>query len=132
MSTQRRANCWQRVSCTDGASALGLSSPGLAAQIDRAPADSGTASPETVWNHPSDEDLSLGAPVWLATNSLQLDYRIIKLDRQGCQAIRPRSRSSSPPPGAKVGVLGGPSAHGLFHMHIPSPPRFEPFHRALP
>jgi hypothetical protein len=136
MSTQRRENRWQRRSCTecgvpgrrylpDGvqrAGPQGESFPGLFARQDRADANGGTAPP----SHPSDEDLSPGAPAWLATNSLQMDYRIVQLVRQDL-------RLGSPPFGAGRGAETGTSAtHGLSLPHIPSPSGFEQFHPTLP
>jgi hypothetical protein len=93
MSTQRRENRWQRISCTQrgsdsgvpgdrsssqGWKVSGLAIPAPIAQHGRAYAKVGTAPPKT--------------SAWLATNSLQSDHCTIKFAKQNI-------RRSSPSPG---------------------------------
>jgi hypothetical protein len=112
MSTQRRENRWQRISCTQRGSASGVpgdrsssqgwkvsghANPAPIAQHGRAYAKVGTAPP--------------GVPVWLATNSLQSDHRTIKFAEQNI-------RRSSPPTGA-----GCRAASATLATHRSSLPR---------
>jgi hypothetical protein len=138
MSTQRRENRWQRRNCTqraetssflDDRSMLlvwkvsGNASPGPVAQHGRAYAKVGTAP---VWLHPSDKDLSPGAPDWLATNSLQSDYNNLQIARQNI-------RRSSPPPGAGCCAAFATSATYRSSLpRFPSPSGFVCLHSTLP
>ena len=138
MSTQRRENRWQRRSCTQRAETScilgdeslsrvwkvsGNASPGPVARHSRALAKVGTAP---IRFHPSDKDLSPGAPDWLATNSLQLDYSNLQLARQNI-------RRSSPPPGAGCGAAFDPLAtHRSSFSRIPSPSGLVCLHPTLP
>ena len=80
MSTQRRENRWQRTNCTKRAGALGQKKSAPIAKKARAYATVGTAPPHTAASfHPSDKNLSPGAPERLATNSLQSDCRTKQL-----------------------------------------------------
>jgi len=143
MSTQRRENHWQHRSCTQRAGASEHGSFAPIARHDRAQAKVGTAPPAMpAWFHPSDGDLSLGAPERLATNSLQSDYRTMRLVQfvqfvplslvpsvpRGKLCKRHRARSA-PPFGAALGVAAGtlatlrsslafiPSSSGLVFLH---------------
>jgi hypothetical protein len=126
MSTQRRENRWQRTSCTEGKVSTrrflpdgvqrvgdpGHSNPAPITRIRRADASGGTAPPVT--------------PAWLATNSLQLDRRIVKLVRQDI-------RRGSPPPGVARRTASRTSAiHGSSLPHIPFPPGLALIHSTLP
>ena len=133
MSTQRRENRWQRTSCTEGAGASGYLDPGQAAQKGRAFASGGTAPPGFPASfHPSDKHLLPGGPERLATNSLQLDYRVAMPVRLALQLIRHSSRSSAPPPGIDSAASGRPATFASSLCHIPLPSVFAPLHPALP
>jgi hypothetical protein len=142
MSTQRRENRWRRTSCTGCAKLSGQAFSGPIARYACAIASGGTAPPEfTARFHPSDEDLSPGAPVRLATKSLQSGYRIVQLVRlvQFVQLVLvvqfvPRDlRLSSPPFGAGLGAATGtPANHGSSLPHIPSPSGLACLHPTLP
>jgi hypothetical protein len=118
MSTQRRASRWQRSSCTNSAEDLRHSCLGPAAWYGRADANGRTAPPDF--------------PVWLATNSLQSDYRIARLVWLVLFDIRQSLRSSPPTPGANCADIGRPAMHGSSLRHIPIPPGFEHLHSPLP
>lgn len=147
MSTQRRENrstpatttCRrgpryrrQRTRCaeSDGASRLeGLAS---SAWYDRAAANGGTARPIiSACFDPSDQSWS---PGWkrLATNSLQLDYRMVRLVWLGVHDFRHGTRSS-PPLGVGRSVdPGTPATHRLFLSFTPSPSGFARIHPSSP
>ena len=127
MSTQRRENRWRRTDCTRQ---IGLSeqfSWGSKAQLDCVTASGGTAPPGLpACFHPSDGNTSPGAPEWLATNSLQLGYRIVQLVLQDL-------RHSSPPFGTGPGgETGTPATHGSSLPHISSPFCLARLHPTLP
>ena len=130
MSTQRRESRWRRMSCIESAKALGHTNPALIARNTYADASGGTAPPASSASfHPSDEDLSPGAPEWLATNSLQLGYRIVRL----FQIVRQEVRQFSPPFVAGAGAATGtPAIHGSSPPHIPSPTGYACIHSTLP
>ena len=112
MSTQRRENRWQRISCTGSAGVLGRESPSLFARQGPACATVGTAPP--------------GTPVRLATNSPQSDHQTAQLAAQDYHR-------GSPPPGAGLRAESGlPAAFGSSLSQIPAPSAIEPFHPALP
>jgi len=81
MSTQRRADRWQRRNCAERAEAAKIFFFALFAWLFRACANVLTAPPQLA--------------AWLATNSLQLDYRFVQLV---CQDVG----LGSPPSGAAV------------------------------
>ena len=127
MSTQRRENRWRRTGCTRR---IGLSENffwGSKAQCGSVNASGGTAPPGIpACFHPSDENPSLGAPEWLATNSLHLGYRIVQLVLQDL-------RHSSPPFGTGLGgETGTPATHGASLPHISSPSCLTRLHPTLP
>ena len=143
MSTQRRENrstpatetCrrgpryrWRRTSCTRRSEVSGIFSPSPVARCTCSIASGRTASV----SHPSDQDLSPGTPVRLATNSLQSDYRIVQLVQVVlfvCQDVR----QLSPPFGAGPGVTTEtPATHGSSPPHIPSPSGHARLHPTLP
>jgi len=115
MSTQRRAIRWQRLSSTCLAATLEISFPALIVPPMRALANGGTAPPSF--------------KAWLATNSLQLDYRFVCLGRLTYKDVR----RGSPPPGAAASPATGfvtidRSSRSLF----PSPPGCARLPRPLP
>ena len=141
MNTQRRENRWQRTSCTHGAGAFWHLSSGPIAQHGSAQAKVGTAPP--------------AAPAWLATNSLQSDYRNLQLVQlvrivQFVQlvrflshlavqsAVRERHEKrhnarSSTPSGASVSAATGTlTTPGSSHSFIPSPSGLDRLHPTLP
>jgi hypothetical protein len=126
MSTQRRENRWPRISCTQRTRVSGRVFPSSIARCGYANASGGTAPPGFSVYHLSDEKQSLRAPAWLATNSLQLGYRIVQL-------VRLEVRHGSPPFGSGRGAATGtPATHGSSLPHIPSPPGPARFHLSLP
>ena len=127
MSTQRRENRWRRTSCTKQTEASGSYSPRPVARCACSFVSGGTAPPETpAWFHPSDEDLSPGTPVRLATISLQSGFRIVKL-------VREEVRQLSPPFGDGSGeAIGTPAIYRFPHPHIPSPSGHARLHLTLP
>ena len=110
MSTQRRENRWQRRSCTANAEESGRNRPPSLARHAPANATVGTAPPHSAW---------------LATNSLQSDYRTTRLVRRELQR-------SSPPPGAGLCVGSSDPALGPSLPHIPLPSGFACFHPSSP
>jgi hypothetical protein len=130
MSTQRRESRWRRTSCTGHAIRFGNTFSRLAARQTCAAACGGTAPPVSSASfHPSDEDLSPGASEWLATNSLQLGYRIVKL----FLIVRQEVRQISPPFGSGRGATSRtPAIHGSSPPHIPSPSGYAYPHPTLP
>ena len=135
MSTQRRENRGRRTSCTDGA--IGLSQIWFVffAWFVRAIASVGTAPPNAAIGlpsasfHPSDRDLSPGAPKRLATNSLQLGHRITKPVRQEIC----RTSHSSPPIRAGRWVSAGTPATRRSSLPLtPAPSGLECIHLSLP
>jgi hypothetical protein len=126
MSTQRRENRWRRTSCTQRTGVSGKVSPSSIARCGYTNASGGTAPPGFSVYHFSDENQSLKASAWLATNSLQLGYRIVQL-------VRLEVRHGSPPFGSGFGATTGtPATHGSPLPHIPSPPGSARFHLSLP
>ena len=144
MSTQRRENRWQRTSCTECGSPAwhmvpdgvqragpnGKSFPGPFARQHRAIANGGTAPPG--YYPPNDWNLSMGIPAWLATNSLQLDCRIVELVRLVCLA-RQDARCGSPPLGAGRRASTG-TRRFTDHSYCPPPslPDSPGHHLSLP
>jgi hypothetical protein len=124
MSTQRRENRWRRTSCTE---CVEKAFPGSIARRGCTDVSGGTAPPGiTAWFHPSDEDLSPGAPEWLATNSLQMGFRIVQLVLQDL-------RHGSPPFGAGSGeATSTPATHGIPLPRISFPSAPAPLHPTLP
>jgi hypothetical protein len=151
MSTQRRASRWQRRSCTERAGTFRTTgdrswsrgwtvtrqirlAPG--ARHDRADANDRTAPPAKQVRYRSDNvHQSSGAPEWLATNSLQSDYRtkqLVRSVRIVHKDIRPSS-SSSPPPGAgRRTNFGTPATQRSSFPHIPFPSGFARLLPTLP
>jgi len=104
MSTQRRANRMRTTGCMDGAESVELLSSVFSAQFDHAHARGGTA-PVGFF------------PNWLATNSLQSDYRNTQLVRLVSFDIR----RGSPPPGAGCQAAAVTlKSFGSSTSHIPS------------
>ena len=109
MSTQRRENRWRRTSCTEG---VEKAFPGSIARRGCTDVSGGTAPP--------------GFSEWLATNSLQLGFRIVQLVLQDL-------RHGSPPFGAGSGAATGtPATHGIPLPHITFPSGSAPLHPTLP
>jgi hypothetical protein len=133
MSTQRRENRWQRISCTGRARRLGATFLAPEARHGCAIASGGTAPPGFPARfHPSDKNLSPGAPARLATNSLQSGYRIVQLVRF-VQIVGQDLRLGSPPfravRGAETGI---PANHGSSLRHISPPSGLAPLHPTSP
>jgi len=102
MSTQRRANRWQRTGGTKRAAVLEISFPTPVVRSVRALANGGTAPPR------------YGA--WLATNSLQLDHRFVQIAGQ-------QIRRGSPPFGrGNLTKHSLPTTHGSSLRTFPSLP----------
>jgi hypothetical protein len=133
MSTQRRESRWQRRSCMERVGFAEQVRPAPVAWYARANANGGTAPPvATARFHPTDGDLSVGSPAWLATNSLQLDYRIGKLVRPVRFVIQ-AIRRGSPPFGAGArAATGTPATYASSLPHIASPSGLERLHPTLP
>jgi hypothetical protein len=150
MSTQKRENRWQRMSCVERAGAFGnpgdrLSLLGRQARVFPSLAHiaryvCAIASGETApllsilwsawaWFHASDKDLSPEAPEQLATKFLQSDCPIGQL----VQPVIKVNRRGSPPSGAgRRGALGMPASPRSSLPHIPCPSGFARFHHTLP
>src|ERR1039458_4524711 len=94
MSTQRRENRWRRTNCIRRSKAFGVFSLRPLARFVCTFASGGTAPP--------------GFPARLATNSLQLGYRIVKL-------VREEVRHGSPPFRAGLGGSTGTPARSEEH-----------------
>ena len=126
MSTQRRENLWQP---RNGANDAKKSEPARlapVAQHGRAYAKVGTAPPKTT-------DSLLKA--WLATNSLQLDYRttqFVRFVRLAREGIRLGSHSSPSPITGERTDKGIPATLRSSLLHIPSPSGFAHLSPALP
>ena len=122
MSTQRRESRWQRRSNTKRAGAVGKRSLALCTLRVHASASGGTAPPRT------------GA--WLATNSLQLGYRIVQLVSvvQFLVSVVPfKDRHSTPPPGAeRYAVICTSTARVVSLLCIPFSTEFASFHPTAP
>jgi hypothetical protein len=120
MSTQRRANRMRITGCMDGSESHELSSSvfrgsAFSAQFDHAHASGGTAPPVF-------QD-------WLATNSLQSDYRNTQLVR----LVSLNIRRGSPPPGAgRRAVAVTLKSFGSSISHIPSLSGLARLHHSLP
>jgi hypothetical protein len=126
MSTQRREDLRQRLSCTECRGGLAQILHILLAMFDRAIARVGTAPPETA---------DLLATARLATNSLQSDYRItqfVRFVRLAREGIRHGSHSSPPSRAGDRAVFGIPATPRSSHLHIPSPSGFASLSPALP
>jgi hypothetical protein len=112
MSTQRRENRWRRTSCTGRTDDVRKAFSGSIARRDFTDASGGTAPPDF--------------PEWLATNSLQLGFRIVQLVPQDL-------RHGSPPFGAGSGAATGtPATHGIPLRHITFPSGSALLHPTLP
>jgi hypothetical protein len=147
MSTQRRENRWQRRNCTERARAPGVpgdrvsplgweasdhSSSSPIARQDCAYANGGTAPPQIA--------------AWLATNSLQSDYRIVQLVQlfqlfqlvqlvhfvQLVQFVPQDIRHGSPPGAERRAVACTQTTHGSSLPRVPLPSGFSGFHPTLP
>ncbi len=156
MSTQRRENhstpatktnrpgprkLWQRRSCTErrgGSEQIWLI---FLAWFARAIAMVGTAPRRSInlltaaCFHPIDEDLSLGAPEALATNSLQTDYRstqFVRFVRLAREGIRLGSHSSPSPITGERTDKGIPATLRSSLLEVPSPSGFARLSPALP
>ena len=118
MSTQRRENRLRPTGCMERAEDLGHKCQTPIARFDHAHAKNGTAPPGSPDSfHPIDEELSLGTPDSLATNSLQSDYRNTQLVR----LVSLNFRRGSPPPGVGRRAAAVPLASfGSSLPHIPS------------
>ena len=128
MSTQRRENRWRPVSCIDTAEALMCFCLASFVRLVYANASGTTAPPALpAWFRPDDEDMSPGASE-LATNSLRLDHRIVRLAWLVRQDIRHNPRSSSPP---GAGSRSEASFRSSFPP-IPSPTALARLHPSLP
>jgi hypothetical protein len=110
MSTQRRENRWQRISCRvcHGVTEQACFTPAKGHALQTAKVE--TAPPSTAG---------------LATNSLQSDYRTIKL-------VRPHLLRSSPSYGTPCRASVYAPALGSSLRHVPFPSGFAPIHPALP
>jgi hypothetical protein len=124
MSTQRRENRWRRTSCTEG---VEKAFPGSIARCGCMDVSGGTAPPgSSARFHPSDDYPSPRAPEWLATNSLQMGFRIVQLVLQDL-------RHGSPPFGAGSGeATSTPATHGIPLPRISFPSAPAPLHPTLP
>jgi hypothetical protein len=106
MSTQRRANRMRKIVCMERAGGFELSLSSVTARHDHAHASGGTAPAGF-------------SPEWLATNSLQTDYRNTQLVR----LVRQNIRRGSPPPGAgRSSAAVTLRSFGSSLSHIPSLP----------
>lgn len=133
MSTQRREIRWQRKSCMERAGTSEQVRPVPVACYTRANANGGTAPPvATAWFNPTDEDLSMGATAWLATNSLQSDHRIRKLVRPVRFVIQAIRRGSPPFWAGARAATGTPATYASSLRHIPSPPVLKRLHPTSP
>jgi hypothetical protein len=148
MSTQRRENRWQRSSCTAYAGASEGMFPAPVSRIERAGANGGTAPPQYLaWFHPGNGDLLPGTPAWLATNSLQSDYRFASLVRFVLLVHLVRPVRLAPlvllvPQDPCAGLLpswalrrtvtGIPTTLGASFSHIPIPSGFARLHPSSP
>jgi hypothetical protein len=142
MSTQRRASRWRKTGCMDGSKSLELSSSGSSAQFDHAhgngrtapagffhPSDKDLSPGAPARFHPSDKDLSPGAPARLATNSLQSDYHSTQL----VGLVPSNIRRGSPPPGAgSHSAASRLKSQGSSLLHIPFPSGFARLLPSLP
>jgi hypothetical protein len=115
MSTQRREDCWQHRNCSDVAKEMNHIWFVFIALFARAIARVGTAPPPKA--------------AWLATNSLQLGHRTIKLVRQDL-----RRTPQSPPPtwAARNAKTGTPATRRSSLPLTPSPSVLERLHPSLP
>jgi hypothetical protein len=127
MSTQRRENRWRRTDCTRRIELPEEFFRGFKARLGCVNASGGTAPPGIqAWFHLSDENPSPGIPEWLATNSLQLGYRIVQLVLQDL-------RHDSPPFGTgSGGEAGTPATHEASLPHISSSSCLTRLHPTLP
>jgi hypothetical protein len=135
MSTQRRENRWRPTGCKERAGSYRLSSLAFFALYALAHATGLTAPPGffSAWLHPIDKVgalwASLGAPVWLATNSLQSDYRNTQLVR----LVPSNTRLGFPPPGgSRHAVAVTLKSFGSSSLHIPSSSGLARLHPSLP
>jgi len=112
MSTQRRENRWRRTNCTMRSKVLGFFLPGHDARRVSSFVSGGTAPP--------------GYSVWLATNSLQLGYRIVKHVREElCHGSQPFRAGLG-------GLTDTPAIHGSPLLHTPSLSGLARLHPSLP
>ncbi len=121
MSTQRRENRWRRMSCTKRSEASGKSILSPNARFGCTIANGGTAPPEF--------------SAWLATNSLQLGYRIVQLVQHVLldRIFRQDLRQSWPPSGASSDAKIGRSTNRGFTLPLsPSHCRIARLHPDLP
>lgn len=136
MSTQRRESRWRRPAWTGRAGGAGQAIPVPSAPCASAGPGGGTAPPGLLaWCHPSDQDLSPGAPVGLATNSLPSGYRIVQLVPIVLivQSVWRDRRQSPPASGSGSGSPNGtPASHGSTPTPIPHPSGRPRLHPTLP
>ena len=157
MSTQRREDRWRHNHCTgrgvlcrrlgpeerQRAGLPGRDFPAPIVQFGSMSASGGTAPPDFSVFHPNDEDLSLGTPVWLATNSPHSDHRLAPLvllarlvqfvQLLAGQIVRQGLRQGSPPFGARLlRATGTPASHGLSLPHLPLPTGITRLHWTSP
>jgi hypothetical protein len=120
MSTQKRENRWQRMSCTERAGAGSFPLPSDLARYVCAIANGGTAPLLSIfWS----------AYAWLATKFLQTDYPIRQLVRPVPTA---RHRSSPPPRVGRRAALGIQASPRSSLPHISRLSGFAHFRRSLP
>jgi len=127
-TSRRGSRCRsKRIHCTERARESELRSSALDTHFGRARACGKTARPETPATfHPSDQDLSPGAPVRLATKSLQTDHPLEKLVWQD-------NRLGSPPPvNGNRAATGTPATPRSSLSHILIPSGFTHIHSTLP
>jgi len=128
MSTQRRENHRQRRSCTERRGGSGQIWLIFLAWFARAIAKVGTAPQSAT------DSFSLST-AWLATNSLQLDYRttqFVRFVRLAREGIRLGSHSSPSPITGERTDKGIPATLRSSLLHIPSPSGFAHLSPALP
>ena len=116
MSTQRRETRLRKTGCMERAQSNGLSSSAFSARLDHAHANGETAPAGFI-------------PSWLATNSLQSDYRSTQL----VGLVPSNIRRGSPPPGAGSHAAARRlKSQGSSLLHIPFPSGFARLLPSLP
>ena len=115
MSTQRRENRWRPTGCMECAGSYWLSGLAFLALYVLAHASGGTAPPDS--------------PAWLATISLQSDYRITQIVR----LVPLNIRLGFPPPGGSHHAAAVTlKSFGSSSLHIPSSSGLARLHPSLP
>jgi hypothetical protein len=120
MSTQRRENRWQRISCTEFANGSGQLWFLFITWFVRAFAKVGTAPPQKAY---------WLSKAWTATNSLQSDHRTTQFVRQD---FRRTSRSAPPFWAARIATIGTRATRRSSFTLIPSPTVLVPVHPFSP